>query len=80
MQESDNLEFLRTLATEFFKRTIRVKVSALNPAVPPRGKGGENTGGRKNSVQDKKEEALNHPLVREAINIFGGKVIEIKHL
>ena len=78
MQEADNLASLQNLTKEFFKRTMKVKVSSMNPISSPRGKGGENKGEGKNSRQDKQEEALNHPLVREAINIFGGRVTEIK--
>jgi DNA polymerase-3 subunit gamma/tau len=79
MQEADNVAFLQGLAKEFFKRTMKVKVSGLNPASLPRGRGEDNEE-KKNSRREKQEEALNHPLVREAINIFGGRVVEIKHL
>ncbi len=80
MQEADNLAFLQNLTKEFFKRTMRVKVSGMNPASSPRGKGEENKNEEKNSRRDKQEEALNHPLVRDAINIFGGRIVEIKLL
>jgi hypothetical protein len=52
----------------------------MNPASSSRSQGGENKNEGKNSRRDKQEEALNHPLVREAINIFGGRVVEIKLL
>ena len=80
MQEADNLSFLKNLSQEFFKRTLRVKVSGMNPASSPRSKGEEKKREGKNSRREKQEEALNHPLVREAINIFGGRVVEIKNL
>jgi DNA polymerase-3 subunit gamma/tau len=80
MQEADQVAFLRGLAEEFFKRTMKVKVSGLNPASLPRGRGGDNQEEKKNSRREKQEEALNHPLVREAVNIFGGRVVEIKLL
>jgi DNA polymerase-3 subunit gamma/tau len=80
MQEADNLAFLQNLAKEFFKRTVKVKVCNMNPASSSRSQGGENKNEGKNSRRDKQEEALNHPLVREAINIFGGRVVEIKLL
>ncbi len=79
MQEADNVAFLKNLAKEHFQRTLRVKVSGMNPSLPTQGEGeGKKEG--KNSRRDKEEEALNHPLVREAINIFGGRVVEIKLL
>jgi DNA polymerase-3 subunit gamma/tau len=80
MQEPDNLAFLQNLAREFFKRTLKVRVSSINPGAFLPGKGGEGPGGRRNAKGGKEEEALNHPLVREAINIFGGRVVEIKNL
>ena len=80
MQEADNQAFLQKLTNEFFKRTMKVKVSSMNPTSSSRNKGEENKGEGKNSRRDKQEEALNHPLVREAINIFGGRVVEIKLL
>jgi DNA polymerase-3 subunit gamma/tau len=80
MQEADNLAFLQNLAKEFFKRTMKAKVSSMNRASPSRSKGEEKKNEGNNSRRDKQEEALNHPLVREAINIFGGRVVEIKLL
>ena len=80
MQEADNLAFLRELAQEFYRKKIKVKISRLDPAAVPRGKGVENKEPAKNSKRDRQEEALNHPLVREAINIFGGRVVDIKLL
>jgi len=61
---------------------MRVTVSGLNPISVDRGNSvheeGQDQG--KNSKRGKEEEALNHPLVREALNIFGGRVVEIKNL
>jgi DNA polymerase-3 subunit gamma/tau len=79
MQEADNLNFLQTLSREFFQRNLKVKVSSLNPGAQPGGPAPESKGEKKNSKREKEEEALNHPLVREAINIFGGRVVEVKN-
>ena len=65
---------------EFFRKNIKVKISRLDPAAVPRGKGVENKEPAKDSKRDRQEEVLNHPLVREAINILGGRVVEIKIL
>jgi len=63
---------------------MRVRVSGMNPNSIPRLNPPldekEEQGGGKNSERGKAEEALNHPLVKEAINIFGGRVVEIKNL
>jgi len=83
MQEADNRSVLSTLCAEFFQRKMKVHISGMNP--PPlspnlSGNGPEVNHGRKNSKRNQQEEALNHPLVKEALNIFGGRVVEIKLL
>jgi DNA polymerase-3 subunit gamma/tau len=78
MQEADNLTFLQDLSREFFKGPRKVRISAKKAGSLPRG-GTENRGERKNSKREREEETLNHPLLREAINVFGGRVVEIKN-
>jgi len=84
MQDTDTRSLLGSLGSEFFKRPMRVRVSGMNPNSIPRLnpplEEKEEQGGGKNSERRKAEEALNHPLVKEAINIFGGRVVEIKNL
>jgi DNA polymerase-3 subunit gamma/tau len=79
MQETDNLNFLQALSAEFFRRSLKAKVRSLIPGAQPRGPAPEGKGERRNSRREKEQEALNHPLVREAINIFGGRVVEVKN-
>jgi len=79
MQEADNLTFLQDLSREFFKAPMKVRVSGKKAGSLPR-RGPENQGERKNSKREREEETLNHPLLREAINVFGGRVVEIKNL
>ena len=78
MQEADNLTFLQDLSREFFKAPMKVRVSGKKAGSLPR-RGPENQGERKNSKREREEETLNHPLLREAINVFGGRVVEIKN-
>jgi DNA polymerase-3 subunit gamma/tau len=80
MEEADNRSLLGTLGSEFFKRAVRVKVVALKSDAVPRGNRLNDEKDRKKNSRDDKEEALNHPLVQEAISIFGGRVVEIKDL
>jgi DNA polymerase-3 subunit gamma/tau len=84
MQEADNRSLLKTLCSEFFQKPMQVIISGTNPNSADCGNPGseeEREGGKKSSRGKKEdEEALNHPLVREAINIFGGRVVEIKNL
>jgi DNA polymerase III subunit gamma/tau len=81
MQEKDNLALMHSLCEEFFKRPMKVKITGVNPESGAKANpesGGEDPGKSKNSKKEREEEALNHPIVREAINIFGGRVVEIK--
>jgi hypothetical protein len=52
----------------------------VNPGALPRGPAPESPGEKRNSKREREEEALNHPLVRDAIDVFGGRVVEIKNL
>jgi DNA polymerase-3 subunit gamma/tau len=80
MEEADNRSLLGTLGAEFFKRPMRVQVVGLKSDAVLHGNraNAEEEKIRKKNSRDEKQEALNHPLVREAINIFGGRVVEIK--
>ena len=81
MQEMDTRSVLNTLCSEFFQRKMMVRVAGMNPqplSPYPPGAGPEGNHERRNSKRNQEEEALNHPLVKEAINIFGGRVMEIK--
>jgi DNA polymerase-3 subunit gamma/tau len=82
MQEADNRTLFETLAGEFFKNPLKVRVRGLGDRGPSAGgaANGEKENHKKPSLREKQDEALNHPLVREAINIFGGRVVEIKDL
>jgi DNA polymerase-3 subunit gamma/tau len=82
MLEADNQALSETLAREFFKKPLKVRVKGLGDRGPS-GRGtanGEKENHKKPNLREKQEEALNHPLVREAINVFGGRVVEIKDL
>jgi DNA polymerase-3 subunit gamma/tau len=82
MQETDNRGLFEAMAGEFFKKTLKVRVKALGGRETPGGgaPNGEKENPKKPTLREKQEEALNHPLVREAINVFGGRVVEIKDL
>ncbi|HSR13330.1 MAG TPA: DNA polymerase III subunit gamma/tau [Thermodesulfobacteriota bacterium] len=76
MQEPDNLSLLQSFAKEFFQRALKTKVSGMNAG--PKTKAEEPRSERK-IARGREDEALNHPLVRDAIDIFGGRVVEIKN-
>lgn len=80
MQETDNRELTETLCREYYKRPVRVRIIGMDSRfLSPRNSDDRKAEiGKKNSTRDMQENTLNHPLVREAINIFGGRVVEIK--
>jgi DNA polymerase-3 subunit gamma/tau len=80
MQEADNRELTEALCREYFKRPMRVSITGLDSRVFSPGNSDAPNGesGKKNSTRETQENTLNHPLVREAISIFGGRVVEIK--
>jgi DNA polymerase III subunit gamma/tau len=80
MQEADNRTLSETLASEFFKRPMKIRFSGMNPGAVAQDKSNPEAkkGNEINSRRNQEEETLNHPLVRETINVFGGRVVEIK--
>ena len=80
MQETDNRELTETLCREYYRRPMRVRITGLGSQFLSPGDSDDRKAesGKKNSTRDMQENTLNHPLVREAINIFGGRVVEIK--
>ncbi len=80
MQEVDTRSTLEKVCTEFFKRPMKVRISAMNPdSFPGPDPGNGEETGAKNGNRNKEEGVLNHPLVQEAIRIFGGRIVDIKH-
>lgn len=66
-----NREILKQVCSDFFGHPVQVKVRA-----------GKNPSGErkqeKQAVDKLKKEALNHPLVTDAIEIFDGKIVDVK--
>lgn len=75
--DTDNKKQLKTICEQFFGRKVRVKISSLKEEgdiqLPVRSR--ERA---KNSESDREKEALNNPLVNEALYIFNGKIVEVK--
>lgn len=77
MQETETRAILTNLAKEFFQQQMRIKISGISNHMPGNSRAQNHTAKAKKNTQ---EEVLNHPLVKEALNIFGGRVVEIKNL
>ncbi|UCD83357.1 MAG: DNA polymerase III subunit gamma/tau [Deltaproteobacteria bacterium] len=76
LQDADNLNTFDQICRDFFHRELKIKFSALSPedCPPPR----EERIKEKNREREMEMEARNDPMVREALNIFGGKITEVK--
>ncbi|MFH1623794.1 MAG: DNA polymerase III subunit gamma/tau [Pseudomonadota bacterium] len=77
MNEPQNKKDLIDICREFFEREVTVSISVVAPnsgsmSTPERKSNGYDT------VRKLREEALNSPVVKDIVNIFGGKITDIK--
>jgi DNA polymerase-3 subunit gamma/tau len=76
VNEQEYLKILKDTAQNILKRDIRIKISPASPARDERAS--RDHLNQKERLRKAQEEALNNPAVKEALDIFGGKVVEIK--
>ncbi len=80
LEDRDYLDALTRLAGEYFGAEIKVKVSVVavgSPKVPP-SLAAERRERESDRERRLREDALNHPLVKAATDIFGARLVEIK--
>ena len=75
--DAENKKQLKDICENFFGRSMQVKVSPVeeevnNQSQVPAG------GNAKEKENNSEKEALQHPLVDEALSIFDGKIVEVK--
>jgi DNA polymerase-3 subunit gamma/tau len=74
LQEKKSISALQDVCSQFFGRKMRIKILEAG------GKGAQ--GGTKTKESDKerrlRKEALSHPLVTDALDIFQGRVVDVK--
>ena len=78
LMETDRKAFLEKLASDFFKKAIKIDVDfdkREETAADAKKKNREETAAKHRELT---EEALKHEVVREAANIFGAEIKEIK--
>lgn len=76
--KSDELE---ALCAQFFKRPLRVVIETLTSSAPAPRRGAQNSKAAKHeTLRAQRQEALNHPVINAALEIFGGEVVEIRNL
>ncbi len=73
VQRRKNRGILRDVLQEALGRPVEVRIRAAE---------GEQTAKveKKNEIENRKREALNHPLVADAVEIFDGKIVDVKLL
>jgi len=74
-KDTENKKQFKTICERFFGKKVQVNISSIE----------EEDGIQLPSPKEKKEsdikkEALNNPLVKEALSIFNGKIIEVKKI
>ncbi|RJP60691.1 MAG: DNA polymerase III subunit gamma/tau [Deltaproteobacteria bacterium] len=77
INEPQNKKDLADIFREFFQREMALNISVMVPNSDSASIAKKNSKGS-DEVRKLRDEALNNPIVHDAINIFGGKVIEIK--
>jgi DNA polymerase III subunit gamma/tau len=72
IQRDKNMVILKQVCTEVFGHNQDIRLSASNSV------GGQNQ--KKKKDNQRKQEAISHPLVADAIEIFEGKLVDVKVL
>lgn len=70
IQRPGNLEVIERVCGEIFAKKMRITVSSRSEP--------DEALRKKQLAEKKKEEALNHPLVIDALEIFNGRVVDVK--
>jgi DNA polymerase-3 subunit gamma/tau len=77
LQDIDNLNAFKQICRDFFQRELKTKLSTLSPEASS-----ANPREERISERDRKRklemDARNDPMVRETLNIFGGRITEVK--
>jgi DNA polymerase-3 subunit gamma/tau len=73
VQRRKNRGILRDILQEALGRPVEVRIRAAEGAETAKVE-------KKNEIEKRKREALNHPLVADAIEIFDGKIVDVKLL
>jgi DNA polymerase-3 subunit gamma/tau len=73
VQRRKNRGILRDVLQEALGRPVEVRIRAAEGAETAKVE-------KKNEIEQRKREALNHPLVADAVEIFDGKIVDVKLL
>jgi len=80
IQDAESIGEIRALANEFYSRETAVKVTAITPAsdAAPLSLAEKKKSDRERRQEELKQEVAGHPLINEALRIFGGKITDIR--
>jgi DNA polymerase-3 subunit gamma/tau len=77
--ESDTLRSVEEIARRHFKRELRVKITSTNLSKDAKKSSRASThDGETDLVRHLKKEAVGNPVIQEAVEIFQGKIVEVK--
>jgi len=77
LKEERTLNTMKEICQDFFKRDMRIKLLELEKAEQDGVAAGTDKGQEGHQL---KRDALNHPIVTDALEIFNGKVVDVKIL
>jgi DNA polymerase III subunit gamma/tau len=77
--EGDTLHLVEEMARRHFKHELQVKITPTNPTKEAKKTPRTSTHeGETDLVRHRKKEAVGNPVIQEAVEIFQGKIIEVK--
>jgi hypothetical protein len=77
--ESDTLRSVEEIARRHFKRELRVKITSTNLSKDAKKSSRASThDGETDLVRHLKKEAVGNPVIQEAVEIFQGRIVEVK--
>ena len=79
IQDAESIAEIRKLALEFYGRETSVKVTSISPVTDtaPPSLAEKKKSDREQRREELKQEVAGHPLINEALRIFGGKIEDI---
>jgi DNA polymerase-3 subunit gamma/tau len=79
VSECDTFQFLEESARRHFKQALQVKITSTNVAKVEKKTSKTSTpDGETDLVRHLKKEALGNPVVQEAVEVFQGRIVEVK--
>jgi DNA polymerase-3 subunit gamma/tau len=75
LRDQKSIEMMEEICRQFFDRKMQIRIEEKRQGTPKTKRTGENE-----SIKHLKKEALNHPVVTDALEVFQGRVVDVKIL